>query len=852
MFTEEAPTKELPSPHETLHKKNENQIPYYLGYGLLAISAAVYLITELFGLRRSDDGLTLFVAHYALALAFTFILLHHKKIGIRKSWYRTNIHLTIILLNLFLVSAYSLNRVMDVFQDSSDWLCVAILITSTTALAFRFYPQLPSFVKGIGKAILGFAIVLYTYMIFYVAPFYAFGAIGTILLAVGFHIFVPLLMVTSLIALLYKIHHDHDRSVYWAIIGGSLTTIYTIFFALEWRNRIQRIEHYSYNSVLDDNTELPHWITIAENIEDDWITRTILKGTLRYTLYNPNQWHFIPNRLAWDEKRIHDPLVFIGSLFGEVNLTEEDRIKILHTISERRHKSEERLWSGDNLVTAHIINDIDIYPDLRFAYTENYFDIKNTSEHGRWWGNTQEALYTFQLPEGSVVTSLSLWIEGKEQKGILTSKGKATEAYNTIVGKEVRDPSVVHWREGNTVVVRVFPCTTEEERKVKIGITTPLQVQNGALIYSNIMFDGPSPNEAQQTIRIRFPKGNAGIQLPNTFERDNKGYFTAKQSYDEKFTLKLPLTTIPKNNQFSFDGFTYQIADHQPTTTHLDVKSLYLDLNNSWTSDELSAIQNTLDYAHAIAYTEGEFINITQANWSQIVPILAKRNFSIFPFHKIKDVDHALVVTKGNPLSIQLSDLKDTPFSDALHTYFSDEKRIFTFNLTGGTSTYIRSLRELRVLHYASGDTEYLNKLIKSKTFPTANESENRVVLHDANVAITKTVSDPTPNINTAPDHLARLFSYNDIMRQTGYHHFQKEYTNDNLVTEAAKAYVVSPLSSLIVLETQADYDRFGIKDVNNTLGNASKQSTGAVPEPHEWIMIILCGIIILYFKFKQ
>jgi hypothetical protein len=66
-------------------------------------------------------------------------------------------------------------------------------------------------------------------------------------------------------------------------------------------------------------------------------------------------------------------------------------------------------------------------------------------------------------------------------------------------------------------------------------------------------------------------------------------------------------------------------------------------------------------------------------------------------------------------------------------------------------------------------------------------------------------------------------------------------------VDEAATAYVVSPVSSLVVLETKEDYERFGIKDKDNSLHNATKNSSGAVPEPHEWALIIVFLLFIAF-----
>jgi hypothetical protein len=85
-----------------------------------------------------------------------------------------------------------------------------------------------------------------------------------------------------------------------------------------------------------------------------------------------------------------------------------------------------------------------------------------------------------------------------------------------------------------------------------------------------------------------------------------------------------------------------------------------------------------------------------------------------------------------------------------------------------------------------------------------------------------------------------------------GAHYFSDDFVNDALVDQAAAAYVVSPVSSLIVLETKRDYERFDIADRENSLHNAAKQSSGAVPEPHEWALIILFIAFVAYTTLRR
>jgi XrtN system VIT domain protein len=531
-------------------------------------------------------------------------------------------------------------------------------------------------------------------------------------------------------------------------------------------------------------------------------------------------------------------------------LPDHDLVKILQTISDGRHQSNERLWSGDNLITSYIVSDIDIYPELRLAYTEKYLNVKNTSANGRWWGNTQEAIYTFYLPEGSVVTSLSLWINGKEEKAVLTSKQKAANAYSTIVGVEQRDPSVVHWQEGNTVTVRVFPCTTTEDRKFKLGITSPLPEQDGQVTYSNIVFRGPDANRATETTRVRVIGVLNNIKIPDDFKKDKAGDYISEHKYEPDFKLSCKTSPIAKN-EFTFDGETYSLSEYVPEFDSVIVKDVYLDINATWTDVEVEKIIPLIGEHRVFVCVDETFINVGADNWDEVTDDLIKRNFSLFPFYKIKDVDHSLVVTKGKITSPHLSDIKDDEFARLTGSFFLCNKAIHVFNLGNEKSTYINSLRELRGLIYSSGSVDELRDMLKNNLFPSSHESDQRIILHDSKMIIKKEKIESDIMPNTAPDHLMRLFCYNDIMRKVGSHYYDETFVNEQLVDEAATSYIVSPVSSLIVLETQGDYKRFDINDKDNSLHNAAKASTGAVPEPHEWALIILFIIFVGYLKFR-
>jgi XrtN system VIT domain protein len=841
----------LHTPKETSKpiRQAEEKFSLKTGYLLLIVSFFLFALFDWVS-AKEERYFMVFIVHYFLALTYAGILIFHKRYGIARCWKKENIHHTVILLNLFLISAYALNRTLPVFADSTDWLCAYLLISSFTMLSFRLFKKIPGWSNNAQFFLLGSAMVLYLYLTVYIGSFYVLGTIAIIGLGIGAHVFVPVTLLIAAIALVTQNSQGLRRAYYWMAAGVLITAGYAGAFVLEWNSRLAKMEKILNQSVIYTDHDLPAWVKISETISNDWITQRILRSDLVYTTARErvDLWD-VPFSSQWDEVIKHDPLVVLGTLGKKVSLTEQDRIRILTAISDARHKSVERLWSGENLVTSYVVSDIDIYPELRIAYTEKYLNIRNNDTRDRW-RNMEEAIYTFQLPEGSVVTSLSLWVNGKEEKAILTSKQKASEAYNTIVGKEFRDPSVIHWQEGNTVTVRVFPCTPDEERKVKIGITTPLQVNGEETEYRNITFRGPGTSDARETVRLRFV-GSAGMEAPAGFSRDVNGDFILEHAYEPDFSLAFK--TIPmKNNRFSFDGYVYALHDYKPLFRKVTFDRIFLDINNSWTARELQDLEPLVSKYRLYACRENGFVQLTDENWSEEINTLRQRNFSLFPFHRLDTPERSLVITKGKLFSPHLTDFKESTFAHAVSDFFGRGKKVNVYNLEGGISAYTSTFRELRGLEFAEGDIEQLTTWLSRAEFPYTEESDEQIVLHDARMAITKTKKGTESLSNNAPDHLVRLFAYNNIMRKVGAHYFKDDFVNDELVTEASTAYVVSPVSSLIVLETQADYERFGIKDNSNSLHNATKQSSGAVPEPHEWALIVLFVLFVIYLKIRS
>jgi XrtN system VIT domain protein len=813
-----------------------------LGLILITISAGLFFIEES-GLFELSEGTAFgtFCFNYSASLVFFFVVIFK---GFRR------LHYWVLLLVLWFISAFALNLSFSVFNTSVTWLSVVICISTIAIIISVFINELSSEMKHVLVFFLGIAFLLFIYYSVYLTSMYLIGIFAAIALGLSLHVFVPMgLAIATFITIKKAVRGS--KSLKMALGAGLLVPIVACsIFIWQWKSINNQVNLAINHNTLSEG-KLPTWVVISQNIPKNAIAQRIIKAGIVYKTANlGDNWFWGNwNKASFDEPMQHDPFIVIASLFGgDLNLDEKERIKILEAMYDSRHQAQERLWSGDKLKTANVITNVKIFPEYRLAYTEKTLTVHNTETRGvRAWLGKQEAIYTFHVPEGSVVSSLSLWIDGKEQKSRLTTKAKADSAYQEIVGVEQHDPSVVHWQEGNTVTARIFPCTPEENRKFRVGITSALRKQGDMLTYESSYFDGPSPDDAAEAVQVSFSKKPEGLNMPN-FDEISEGVYTADRLYqpDEQITFKAPpLANMP----FAFAGKGYQLKDYLPQTTSFNPESIYLDLNASWTTSELDELWPVIK-TKKVYYYDGKLEALTEENRGNVYSRMSKLNFSMFPVNEIIHPESSLLITKCAETSPNLHDLDESEVGKALTNYLPNAKPLQLYNIDTNLTPYLKALKEMRVFTYNEGDVATLQSRLAKHEFIHSQEDSTHVVLAQSGLVIEQTAD--TLKTGNAPDHLLRLFAYNDIMKKVGPHYFDKTYVQPDIIDEANQAFIASPVSSLIVLETQKDYERFGIDENKNSLQNASAKSSGAVPEPGEWLLILVVIGVINFLVYRN
>ncbi len=821
------------------------------GIIFVAISSILSLLENIYVQYSSDLFTGLFFIHYTIAVIFGIISIFKYKISFFKFFTQKVFVSHTILLILFNICAYSLNKSIPIFQESVDWLSYFIIIENLILLIYAFANKSNQFINCLTAFLLGIAILFHLYQCYIVLPTVIIGIIGIILFGISLLLFVPLFYVGCFIAIARRITWNKINFISFSV-GISIPLIIIGFILTQWVLLENKLNDTKLTIDQPFKTQIyPEWIVLAQQIGKNRFSEAYLKTGIVYQ--NMEQEWDMPFNMDlndFSQKKLNDPLYAVCSVFmNSNNINYQTKIKVLNYLYDARHESADRLWSGANLKSTRVITNVEVFPKERLSFTELIISIANRNgQNGSRWGNQQEAFYTFQLPEGGVVTSLSLWIEGQEEKAILTTKKKAKKAYETIVGKERRDPSVVYWMEGNQIRVRVFPCTPSEERKFKIGVTAPLSLIDNQLAYKAITFKGPDYSAASAAINLVL-NGSQVTSSTLSFKQ-NVALKVWKGSYKPSWTFTIDAPPI-SNGSFSFGKERFTLEEESLKYNYIQPKQIYLDLNSQWNKKELESIVNEIKEEKLFIYHDG-LISISKEDLNNIdlseLPL-----FTLFPFYELPDHEETIVITKGNVLTPNLSDLNGSKFGDRLFSSFSNNTKIAkVYDLTGEPSNYIRSLKELEVIEYQSLNLNKLINNLRSNQFPTIIKDPKKVNIPNAGITIVKSAPQLTPN--KASDHLLRLFNYQKVMSGIGSSYFtmdQNNYLEDGLIEFANTANIVTPLSSLIVLETQKDYERFDIHRNKDSLGNASIGNAGAAPEPHEWALIGigLCFIIFMYRK---
>lgn len=107
------------------------------------------------------------------------------------------------------------------------------------------------------------------------------------------------------------------------------------------------------------------------------------------------------------------------------------------------------------------------------GYVEQSLYVEYSDRNGLSPSANIEVIHRFELPKGSVVNDLWLWIDGKIMQALILDTWHARAIYDSIVSMK-RDPAFLA-KKGDQYELHVFPLKAGSTRKIKLNFITPTQ-----------------------------------------------------------------------------------------------------------------------------------------------------------------------------------------------------------------------------------------------------------------------------------------------------------------------------------------------------------------------------------------
>lgn len=232
------------------------------GLILLAISLAIFAGTANVYTTNFDWFTGVFFVHYPLTFLYLILVMIKNKSETGRYLRFPNFSRNIILLQLFNVSAYSLNRSIPVFDMSTAWVVWFLVISNGLLLAHALWRNYAlSWFNHLIVAAANAAILFHFYESLYVMPGYLIAIGGFWFFGIALHIFVPALYVWAY----FKLARDFGRAgfiifpveqsilffirFYFIVCPGTLLGAAQLFILTAGRRRLAA--HWQYRFYLE-------------------------------------------------------------------------------------------------------------------------------------------------------------------------------------------------------------------------------------------------------------------------------------------------------------------------------------------------------------------------------------------------------------------------------------------------------------------------------------------------------------------------------------------------------------------------------------------------------------------------
>lgn len=466
-----------------------------------------------------------------------------------------------------------------------------------------------------------------------------------------------------------------------------------------------------------------------------------------------------------------------------------------------------------------------------------HVDAPSALAHGEWTlefrnthANAQEARCQMLLPPGGCVSRLTLWINGEPREAAFGAKSAVKAAYQQVVQVERRDPVLVNMVGPDRVMTQCFPVPPNGLMKIRLGITAPAE---------------------------------DGLRMPLIIDRN----FVIADGLKHAVWVQSKAALVDNSDATDAVKGKDGLWSWQEEVRHAQIANLAFESEEKpapkvWAEDALAGSEPKFVVQELSEAQEAQkqLIVVIDAS-AKLAPHAAMIRSALekLPARIFASTDAGAEEVKASALTAKafrggrdavpalkaaLKAARQTTGETAIVWLHGPQP----VDMTG--KEVIAQLLERDaappVIH-AIGLVQGRNKLLEDLYDTTALQSGGRWDGSEAGLASElqrvherKSLKRIFNHVSAAPtdapqvwDQLARHAVFTEVMAA-----FQgRDRVPEAQAKKAAQHQLVTPYSGAVVLETQAQYNRAGLKPVD---GSTTPQIPSGVPEPSRALLLLL------------
>jgi hypothetical protein len=474
----------------------------------------------------------------------------------------------------------------------------------------------------------------------------------------------------------------------------------------------------------------------------------------------------------------------------------------------------------------------------------------------------REARAKIQLPPGSVVSRLTLWVNGEEREAAFAGRGKVKAAYKKVV-QRLQDPVLVTTAGPDRILVQCFPVPRNRgEMKIRIGITAPMELESWESaqlkLPSFVEHNFSIPEETQHSIWIESKRGLESNSQSLAQDGLKPDLFRIKGMMPNKEWTQPVIIRAQRGNNKNIAWTTDSFANDKQYIVQKIVpqqlmkpKRIILVVDGSKSIEKykfdiatvLLKLPAKVEFSALIA--ADEVIEITEP--VQVSPELYRSIGDQLKKHSYQGgqdnlpaLIRALDLTGGNPESAIIwvhgpQPVIISPIEHLLQYWERQEQHpaFYDIQTEAGPNLVLEKLPpvdqicSISRLYPFQKDLELLFTRWDRPQLSLIRERLNgNHALH--------------PDQKTS-NHLVRLWGSDQVYRMIS----QPVSQTEKAMELASRYQIVTPVTGAVVLESEAQYQEAGLEPVE-------PGTVPTIPEPEVWFMIIIAVFLIAFMLIQS